>query len=72
MFVEGQYKYNNIHLSIYDDLEARQTSKLQNRRFLLFDVELYLTVHKSFVLTSQNIIHRGGTFHPSYPYCTIA
>jgi hypothetical protein len=49
MFVEGQYKYNNIHLSIYDDLEGRQTSKLQNRIFLLFDVELYLTVHKSFL-----------------------
>jgi hypothetical protein len=38
-------------------LEARQTSKLQNRR-ALFDVELYLTVHKSFVSTSLNITHR--------------
>ena len=44
-------------LSRYDGLEAWQTSKLQNRR-PLFDVELYLTVHKSFVSTSLNIIHR--------------
>ena len=35
-------------------MEARQTSKLQNRRRPLFDVELYLTVHKSFVSTSLN------------------
>jgi hypothetical protein len=44
----------------YDGLEAWQTSKSQNRRSL-FDVELYLTVHKSFVSTSLNIIHRGCT-----------
>jgi hypothetical protein len=54
-------------LSRYDGLEARQTSKSQNRR-PLFDVELYLTVHKSFVSTSFNIIHRGCTFHLSCPY----
>ena len=54
-------------LSRYDGLEAWQTSKLQNRR-PLFDVELYLTVHKSFISTSLNIIHRGCTFHLSYPY----
>jgi hypothetical protein len=47
----------------------RETSKPQNRRHL-FDVELYLTVHKSFVSTSLNIIHRGCTFHLSYPYWT--
>jgi hypothetical protein len=43
-------------LTRYDGLEARQTSKPQNRRSL-FDVELYLTVHKSFdfVSTSLNI-----------------
>ena len=57
-------------LSRYDGLEGRQTSKAQNRR-PLFDVELYLTVHKSFVSTSLNIIHRGCTFHLSYPYWTI-
>ena len=45
----------------------RETSKLQNRRHL-FDVELYLTVHKSFVSTSLNIIQQGCTFHLSYPY----
>ena len=39
-------------------LKARLTSELQNRR-PLFDVELYLTVHKSFVSTSLNIINRG-------------
>ena len=54
-------------LSRYDDVEARQTSKSQNRR-ALFDVELYLTVHKSFVSTSLNIIHRRYAFHLSYPY----
>ena len=37
----------------------------------MFDVELYLTVHKSFVSTSLNIIHRGCTLHFSYPYWTI-
>ena len=37
--------------SRYDGLETRQTSKPQNRRSL-FDVELYLSVHKSFVSTS--------------------
>jgi hypothetical protein len=37
-------------LSRYDGLEAWQTSKPQNRR-PLFDVELYLTVHESFVST---------------------
>ena len=50
--------------------KQRQTSKLQNRR-ALFDVELNLTVHKSFVSTSLNITHRGCTFHLSYPYWTI-
>jgi hypothetical protein len=58
-------------LSRYDGLEAWQTSKSQNRR-PLFDVELYLTVHKSFVSTSLNIIHRRCTFHLSYPYWTIS
>jgi hypothetical protein len=58
-------------LSRYDGLhEVRQTSKLQNKR-ALFDVELYLTVHKSFVSTSLNIIHCGCTFHLSYPYWTV-
>jgi hypothetical protein len=38
---------------------------------LLFDVELYLTVHKSFVSTLLNIIHCGCAFHPSYPYWTV-
>jgi hypothetical protein len=61
--------YTIVYLR-YDGLEARQTSKPQNRR-LLFDVELYLTVHKSFVSTSLNIIHCGCTFHLSYPYWTI-
>ena len=51
-------------------LEAWKTSKPQSRR-PLFDVELYLTVHKSFVSTSLNIIHRGCTFHLSYPYWSI-
>jgi hypothetical protein len=57
-------------LSRYDGQEARPNSKPQNRR-ALFDVELYLTVQKSFVSTSLNIIHRGCTFHLSYPYWTI-
>jgi hypothetical protein len=57
-------------LSRYDGLVARQTSKSQNRS-PLFDVELYLTMHKSFVSTSLNIIHCGCTFHLSYPYWTI-
>jgi hypothetical protein len=57
-------------LSRYDGLEAWQTSKSQNRR-PLFDVELYLTVHKSFVSTLVNIIHRGCMFHLSYPYWMI-
>ena len=62
---------NSHHiLSRYDGLEARQSSKLQNRRHL-FDVELYLTVHKSFVSTSLNIIEQGRTFHLSYLYWTI-
>jgi hypothetical protein len=55
----------NHILPTYDGLEARQTAKLQNRR-PLSDVELYLTVHKSFVSTSLNIIlniHRGCMFH---------
>jgi hypothetical protein len=34
-------------------------------------LNLYLAVHKSFVSTSLNIIHRGCTFHLSYPYWTI-
>jgi hypothetical protein len=54
----------------YDGLEARQTSKPQNRRHL-FDVELHLIVQKFFVTTSLNIIHRCCTFHPDYPYWTI-
>jgi hypothetical protein len=54
------------NLSRYDGLETRQTSKPQDRR-PLFDVELYLTVHKSFVSTSLSIIHRGCTFHLRYP-----
>jgi hypothetical protein len=58
---------NDQSLSRYDSLEARQTSKPQNRR-PLFDVELYLAVHKSFVATSLNIIQQGSTFHLSYPY----
>jgi hypothetical protein len=37
-------------------MEARQTSKPAQNRRPLFDVELYLTVHKSFVSTSLNII----------------
>jgi hypothetical protein len=57
-------------LSRYDGLETRKTSKPQTRR-PLFDVELYLTVHKSFVSTSLNITHRGCPFHLSYPYWTI-
>ena len=51
-------------------LETRQTSKLQYRR-ALFHVVLYLTVHKSFVSISLNIIHRGCTFYLSYPYWTV-
>jgi hypothetical protein len=43
--------------------------KLQSHKIEdLFDVELYLTVHKSFVSTQLNIIHRGCTFHLRYPY----
>jgi hypothetical protein len=45
----------NHTLSRYDALEARQTSKPHNRR-ALFDVELYLTMYKSFVSTSLNTI----------------
>ena len=52
-----------------DGLEARQSAEPQNRP--LFDVELYLTVHKSFASTSLNIIHRDWTFHLSYPYWTV-
>jgi hypothetical protein len=44
----------NHSLLRYDGQESRQTSKPQNSR-LLFDVELYFTVHKSFVSTSLNI-----------------
>ena len=54
----------------FDVLEARHTSKIQNRG-ALFDVELYLTAHKYFISTSINIIHSGCTFHLSYPYWTI-
>ena len=54
----------------YDVLESQQTSKLQNRRFS-FDVARYIIMHKSFLLSSLNIIHRGCTFHLSYPYWTI-
>ena len=35
------------------------------------DVELYLTMHKSFVSSSLNIINRGCTFHLNYPYWTV-
>jgi hypothetical protein len=66
----NSFSSNDQSLSRYDSLEARQSSKLQNRR-PLFDVELYLTLHKSFVATSLNIIQRGCTFHLSYPYWTI-
>jgi hypothetical protein len=54
-------------------MEARQTSKPQNGRHgrRLFDVELHLTMHKSFVPTSLNITHRGCTFHISYPYWAV-
>jgi hypothetical protein len=62
--------WNNRSLSRYNGLDAWQTSKLQNRR-PSFDVGLYLTVHKSFVSTSLNFIHRGCTFLLSYPYWTI-
>ena len=44
---------------------AWQTSKLQNRG-PLFDVELCLTVHKSFVSTSLNIFHRGSLIIRKY------
>jgi hypothetical protein len=47
----------NLSLSRYNGLEAWKTSKPQNSR-PLFDVELYLTVHKSFVSTSL----RGNFF----------
>jgi hypothetical protein len=30
-----------------------------------------VTVHKSFVSTSLNIIHRGCTIHLSYPYWMV-
>jgi hypothetical protein len=44
-----------IFSKVYQEM---QTLKPQSRR-PLFDVELYLTVHKSFVSTSLNIIiHR--------------
>jgi hypothetical protein len=50
-------------LSRYDGQEVWETSKLQNRR-PLFDVELYLTVHKSFVsmrlLLFQKSLKQGG------------
>jgi hypothetical protein len=59
-----------MSIVLLHDLEAWKTSKPQNRR-ALFDVELYLTVHKSFVSTSLDIIHRGCTFHLSYPFWTI-
>ena len=62
-------KLNN-YLSRYHCLEARQTSKPQNRR-PLFDIEPYLAVHKSFASSSLNITHGGCTFHLSYPYWTI-
>jgi hypothetical protein len=41
-------------MSRYDDLEARQTSKPQNRR-PLFDAELHLTVNKSYENTVSSI-----------------
>jgi hypothetical protein len=44
----------------YDGLEAWQTSKPQNIR-PLFDVELYLNVHKSFVSISLKMM--------STPFC---
>jgi hypothetical protein len=52
-------------LSRYDGLEARQTSKPQNRR-PLFDVELYLSVHKSFVSTSFKILCTYHLFPPPW------
>jgi hypothetical protein len=33
----------------------------------MFDVERYLTMHKSFVSTSLNIIHPRYTFHSAIP-----
>jgi hypothetical protein len=42
-----------VYQDMPDGVEARQTSKPQNRRSL-FDVKLYLTVHKSFVSTLLN------------------
>jgi hypothetical protein len=65
-----QSKPLSIKIWCHDGLKARRTLKPQNRR-ALFHVELYLTVHKSFFSISLNIIHRGCTFHLSYPYWTI-
>jgi hypothetical protein len=56
-YKEGMLFHIPLHgVSRYVGLEARQTSKPQNRR-PLFDVELYLTVHKyfDFVSISLNI-----------------
>jgi hypothetical protein len=59
-------------VKISDGLEARKTSNGYKIEGLCFDVEVVehcLTVHKSFVSTSLNIIHIVGcTFHLSYPY----
>jgi hypothetical protein len=69
-YYRARSKNSHHILSRYNGLEAGQTSMLQNRR-LSFDIELYLTVHKSFVSTSLNIIQQGCTFHLSYLYWTI-
>jgi hypothetical protein len=52
-------------------LYVRSCDSGAKNRVPLFDVELYLTVHKSFVSISLNIIHRGCTFHLSYLYWTF-
>jgi hypothetical protein len=44
-------------------MEARQTSKLQNRRPSVYDVELYLTVHQSFVSAWLNINYSSWFNH---------
>jgi hypothetical protein len=50
-----------------------QSHKMEDFCFQLFDVELCLTVQPQSpaVSTSLNIIHRGCTFHISYPYWTV-
>ena len=66
---KGKFELH-LNMTKNDGLEARQSAEPQNKP--LFDVELYLTVHKSFASTSLNIIHRDWTqFHLSYPYWTV-